>query len=515
MKPVRDLLKHSSVYMIGQVIARMASVVLLPFYTNVFSPADYGVTAILDLMSSLLATVVASGLVTAVTRHHFETEDSAQTDRVWWTGLSMVALVCALTCLPLWLIRHTLADWTLGAEVTQGPWFYTLTILTLCFCVFGMVLDAYLRVLKWSGVFVVISLTRLLINIGLNVWLIVGVGMGVEGLLVGNLIATILQTVVLSTIFVKTRGPFRLDRVIGRHMLRFAVPLVLTAVVTMLMHEADRFFLRIWSSMDVVGVYSLAHKLGFAVNTLCVLPFLSIWTVAIYDIERLPNAPEVFRRIFGWFVSGLGILLLGAALTVHPVLPLLTRSDYGEAVDLVSVILLGLFVFSLSFMFEVPALLKKKTRVLVPAAILGLAVNVGANVLLIPLMGAWGAGWAGVLTYAASSLTILLLCREVMKIDYSWLHLGLTTSGLCLTYVAVRYGCFPHVGIGAQLALSVLVCGLWTVVLFGKDGLEAGMDYLGRRRTMANSTTAISEDTSDVPAEEPLAVSSSSTSAVT
>ena len=49
MKPVRDLLKHSSVYMIGQILTRMTSVLLLPFYTHELSTADYGVVGILDL----------------------------------------------------------------------------------------------------------------------------------------------------------------------------------------------------------------------------------------------------------------------------------------------------------------------------------------------------------------------------------------------------------------------------------------------------------------------------------
>ncbi len=62
----------------------------------------------------------------------------------------------------------------------------------------------------------------------------------------------------------------------------------------MLMHEADRYILRAIVSMDEVGVYSLAHKIGFAVNTLCLMPFISIWHVAVYDIERMEKATTCF-----------------------------------------------------------------------------------------------------------------------------------------------------------------------------------------------------------------------------
>ena len=503
---LRDLLKHSSIYMIGQILSRLASVLLLPFYTHVLTPSDYGVTAILDLTAAILGTLVAGGLVAAVTRYHFDEDDPRHMDAVWWTGLSMVGVICATLCLPMWIGRHTLAELTLGPEIVQGAWFYTLTIVTLCFTVTGMVLEAYLRVMKWSGTFVLISLARLFLNIGLNVWLIVGWRMGVEGLLTGNLLANGLYSAVLFAVFARTRGRFCVDRKIGVEMVRFATPMVVMALATMMMHEADRYFLRIWKDIEAVGVYSLAHKIGFAVNTLCLLPFLSIWNVSIYEIERLPDARQMFAKVFRWFVPGLGILLLGASLTVHPILPLLTPDAYGEGIELVSLVLAGFFVFSLSFMFQVPALLHKKTTLVIPASIAGLLVNVLANRLLIPPFGMWGAGWAGVLTYATYSFMILHACRPVMSIPYPWLWSGLVVTGLSATYVAVRILCFPHMGSGGQVVLSVAVCAVWAMASFGREGLDALVEYLAQRRQTAHVEMehTASEPCAEVATEEEL-----------
>lgn len=481
MKPIKDLLKHSSIYMIGQILTRMASVLLLPFYTHVLTPADYGVTAILDLTAALLSTFIAGGMVSAVTRHHFDADQPDHHDKVWWTGLSMVGSVCTIICLVMFAGRQVLADVTLGPEVTDGAWFYTLAILTLWFTVVGMIIDAYLRVMKWSGTFVAISMGRLLLNIGLNVWLLVPMQMGVEGLLIGNLTATVVHTAVLLLVFVRSRGRYSVDRQIGGQMIHFAAPLVFTALASMAMHEGDRYFLRIWSDLETVGVYSLAHKIGFAVNTLCLLPFISIWHVSIYDIEKLPNAGKLFGQFFGWFTSALGILLLGASLTVHPILPLLTPDAYGSAIDLVSVVLLGFYVFGLSFMFEVPSLLTKKTRLMLPGSIAGVIVNVLANMLLIPLLGPWGAAWAGVLTYLTFSFLIMACCRSVMIIPYQWTRFLTTTAVFCVTYVLMRYQLFPNIGPVMQVVASVAVCALLAAVLFGKVAVEHGLPWLVER----------------------------------
>jgi O-antigen/teichoic acid export membrane protein len=489
--------------MIGQILTRMASVLLLPFYTHVLTPADYGVTAILDLLAALLATFIAGGMISAVTRHHFDGDDTVHQDRVWWTGLSMVGVVCTIIAIPMLLGRQTLADLTLGKDVANGAWFYTLTIFTMWFTVVGMILDAYLRVMKWSGVFVAISLGRLILNVSLNVWLLVSMKMGVEGLLIGNLAATVLHTAVLMAVFIKSRGGFKTDSEVGRQMIRFASPLVITALASMMMHEADRYFLRIWESMEEVGIYSLAHKIGFAINTLCLLPFISIWHVAIYDIERMPDSNQVFGKMFGWFTAGLGILLLGAALVVYPILPMLTPNAYAESIELISVVLLGFYAFGLSFMFEVPSMLSKRTRLMLPGSIAGLVVNVCANMLLIPLIGSWGAAWAGILTYVVYSFTILYYCRKAIKIDYPWTQFAASTTALIATYVGVRYACFPYINAAWQIFLSVAVCAFWAVVLFGREGLELLMERLRHTQQMkaanakpasAESETAIADE---------------------
>jgi len=72
MKPLRDLLKHSSIYAVGQILTRFASVLLLPLYTNCLSPAEYADVGILDTTAAILSLMIGGGMVTAVTRFHFE-----------------------------------------------------------------------------------------------------------------------------------------------------------------------------------------------------------------------------------------------------------------------------------------------------------------------------------------------------------------------------------------------------------------------------------------------------------
>lgn len=471
MKPLRELLKHSSIYAIGQILTRLVSVLLLPLYTNCLSPADFGVVGILDTTAAILALMIGGGMVAAVTRFHFERPSEEDHDRTWWTGLTWVTFASVVVLTPLWLGRQTLVSVTLQS-VPDGDWLYTLTLATILVQLIGQLVDGYLCVLKWSGVFVMISLGRLLLNVCLNVWFLVGMKYGVEGLLLGNLLASVVHTLVLLSVFVCTRGPYQFSFSLAKQLLGFSAPLMVTAFLAMLMHEANRYILVFLVSASDLGVYAFAHKIGFAVNTLCLLPFSSIWQVAIYDINRQKNADEVFTQVFGWFVSCLGVLLLGAALTVHPVLPLLTPDAFGPAIELIAVLLLGLFVYGLQNQFEVPALLAKRTGLLVPGSIAGVITNLTFNALLVPRLGLWGAAWSGVATYAAYSFTTLYLCRKVRPLAYPWRQSLGTAVGLCTSYVAIRFYVFPHLGCTGQLLASTVCCGIWAILLLGKDGIH-------------------------------------------
>ncbi|HIF00069.1 MAG TPA: hypothetical protein EYQ63_24450 [Fuerstia sp.] len=92
MMKTNEFVKHSTIYGIGQVLTRLASILLLPLYTVALTPEQYGVTAILNLGGALLAPLLADGVAKAIVRFHFDDEDPLQCDRVWWTGLAYITV---------------------------------------------------------------------------------------------------------------------------------------------------------------------------------------------------------------------------------------------------------------------------------------------------------------------------------------------------------------------------------------------------------------------------------------
>jgi O-antigen/teichoic acid export membrane protein len=462
----RGIVKHSAVYGLAHVFIRAASFLLLPFYTRYLRPADYGRMAILDLTASLLALLFGSGVAAAASRYHFEARDDAERDRVWWTALTLVVLLVTAIVVPAFLSRDALASATLGPEFARGGFFYALVLPTLWFGTVAEVGNSYVRVRKWSTFFVGLIVSRLTLNVILNVYFLVALRMGIAGILLGNLIVSGLNAAILVSVLATDRGRFVPDLALARSLVWFGGPLAVSSLLVVVMNQADRYLLRLFVPMDQVGIYALAYTIGEGVSTLLLAPFVSIWSVAVYELARHPDAKAIYARVFRYYVELLMLAMLGLSLFARPIMGLMAARDFAAAADLIPVIGLAYVFFSLTKHFEVPALLAKRTVSLLPASFAAAVLNIVLTLALVPLMGTAGAAWATVMTFVIYSFIGLWIYRRIDRYDYPLARCGCTLLGMVVTYVSWRLVGQLTGPNSAQIAVAAVIWVAWAVALF-------------------------------------------------
>src|SRR5262249_3772829 len=220
----------------------------------------------------------------------FDDDTEVHRDRVWWTAVGITAAFTTLIAAPAFALRGSLARLALGAEVANGGYLFALATCSLWVGSMDMTLEQYLRAVKVSKLIVGISIGRLLLNVALNVTFLAGFGLGLAGVLWGNLAAGCASLAVRFLVFVHSRGmPAFVPRLAGEFW-RFGWPLIVTGLLSALMHEADRYYLRAFADLHQLGLYSLAYQIGQGVNTLVLLPFSAIWGVLMFEIAREPKA---------------------------------------------------------------------------------------------------------------------------------------------------------------------------------------------------------------------------------
>jgi O-antigen/teichoic acid export membrane protein len=442
--------------------------VLLPLYARYLQPADYGIIAILDLTVDVLRVFLGRGLTVAVNRYHFDAKDEMEQSRVWWTGFIFLGITVTAIVMSAWCLRSTLAYFTLGPDQRFGEYYYTLVLATLWCGIAGELPATYIRVRKWSMLYVSVALICLFVNIGFNIYFVVIQELGVSGVLIGNFITAVMRMVVLLSIaFLNIPGPYTFQWSLAYKLWHFAWPLIGTSLLALIMHQADRYLLRLFLDLDQVGFYSLAYTAGQGINTLILTPFSAIWGIEIYEIARQPYAKAIYARVFQYFVYSLMLVVFGVSLFIRPLFEVLLPPIYIKSADLVPIICLAYVFFSLHEHFKVPAFITKQTMTLLPAYLSGAILNLMSNLFLIPLWGANGSAWSSVLTFFVFSFTGLWYYRKIDRYNYPMLRCGMVLIGMAASYMVYRLLLSSLFEPLWSLCTAAGVWIVWAIVLLG------------------------------------------------
>src|ERR671934_2065121 len=100
LERLKELLRHSAIYGLGSIVARILAVLLLPLYTRYLTPRDYGAIETLIALSAVLVTILRGGISSAFFRFYFDSREEAHRVRVvrtsfWFTMTSATAGLAA------------------------------------------------------------------------------------------------------------------------------------------------------------------------------------------------------------------------------------------------------------------------------------------------------------------------------------------------------------------------------------------------------------------------------------
>jgi O-antigen/teichoic acid export membrane protein len=96
LEEIKKLLKHGSVYSLGNILNKAVGFLLIPFYTHYLTTADYGTLELLDLSVALIGLLLNMWMNASLVRHYYDYEDSRDRNEVVSTALIATATAAAV-----------------------------------------------------------------------------------------------------------------------------------------------------------------------------------------------------------------------------------------------------------------------------------------------------------------------------------------------------------------------------------------------------------------------------------
>lgn len=411
----KTLFKQTSLYGIFNILGKSAGFLMLPIYTRYLTPEDYGIIEIIEVSASIFELFASAGIAYAVFKFYHKYDDQKRKNSVISTTLTAVLLSHLLLSAIALIFSERLA-----VLIFNDPTYQYFLILVFCRVVltgavhFGV---DYLRVtdrLAWYGFF---FLGRFVLTIAFNIWFLVFLGMGVEAILLGNILGTLLIGLPL-VIFIYAKVGMRFDFALFWPILRYGLPFLGVLIGQFIINAADRFILQHYSGLSEVGIYSLGYRFGFMVNFLIVSPFLLMWETKLFEIEKQENAKEMYARMFTYFLLGLTISAVALSVFSKEVVILMAAPEYYDAAVVIPFIAFAFLFNGLQEFARLGMLLKNKTHIVGTVMVVQCVLSVGLYFLLIPIWGVVGAGTAVLLSYISVFIAYYLYSQSLYKVNY-------------------------------------------------------------------------------------------------
>jgi len=474
MNPLKRLAKETAVYGLSSIVGRLLNYFLVPLYTRIFLPNEYGVVTELYAYASFLMVLLTFGMETTFFRF---SESRDEKERVYSTSLIPV-IVVNLVFVSMGILG---SSW-LAEKLHYGRHAEYLVYFVIIVGLDAITAIPFARLRQQHRAlrFATLKLVTIGVNIVLNLfflllcpWLlkhgfsgisaIYEPAFGVGYVFLANMVASAIGALLLFGDIFRVRVEF--DGSMFREMFRYAMPLLLAGLAGMVNETLDRILLRYLLVvpagvadphgyvMAQIGIYGANYKVSILM-TLFIQTFRYAAEPFFFSHARETDSRQLYSRVMTCFILfGLAIFL-GIMLYLD-VVKYFIGARFYPGIGIVPILLLANLCLGVIFNLSIWYKLNNMTRFGAYITIFGALVTIAANCVLIPLMGYAGAAWATFICYFLMMLLSYFWGQRYFYIEYD--------LGKIAGYVALAFALYgvstvwSFSSLGATLAMNSLL----------------------------------------------------------
>lgn len=486
---VRRISRQLLAYGTADVMVLAVNFLLLPIYTRVLSPREYGALALLLVGEGVLKIVNRWGLDTSFLRFYYgyPTDDRKKT--LAGTIAGFLALANGVIALLLVAAASPLTRLLIGSTEFTGT--FRLLVLNGFASTFLFLPLNLLRIQERSRLFAALTFLRSFGTVLIRLALVVGLRMGLFGIVLADVVVTAALLVALSGTL-RRMIALRFSSTILRDLLDFGFPQVPYGLLSQVMGMADRFVLSIYMPLREVGVYLIGSTVAGVIKFYPVA-FEAAWMPFAYDSLRRRDAAALFARMGTYAFAVLALLTVALAGLAPAIIQAALPATYHGAAPIVPLLVLGMAVQSLSWFLVTSLNVAKQTRVYPLVTAIGAGASIAANLILIPRFGMRGAAYALISSQLLAAAVTAYFAQRAYRIPYELPRLAKTVGVSALTYVAMMLvaSASPWTTLALRAALVLMFpAGLFVLRFFSPH-------ELGEIRRLVESQTiaAVPTDT--------------------
>ena len=437
---LKELTKDTAIYGISTMVGRFLNFILVPFFTNIFAPSEYGIIQLIYAYVAILNIVFIYGLDSAYLK--FASFKDIGDDKDNFSTPYIAVFLASL----LFSLLIAFNSENIG-EALNIPYDYSYLIyiaVVILFIDANVVIPFLkLRLDRKAKSFSLYKILNISVNIILNLYLILVLSWGIEAILISNLVASVVSMLLVFPTIIKNMK-FKFHSLLFKRMLKFGLPFLPAGFAVMLVQVIDVPILEKLTDLKTVGIYKANYKLGIFMM-LFVNMFQYAWQPFFLQNAKDPSAREMFSKVLTYFTLVGSIILVILSLFINDFAQIrisgysLIGSQYWSGLSIVPIILLAYIINGMYAIFSAGIYIEEKSIYVPKITGLGALINVAANFILIPIFNMTGAALATLLSYFVMALGYYYVTQKFYKVKYELKRIGNIFTAVFLVGILFYY----------------------------------------------------------------------------
>lgn len=446
----KQLAKNTLIFTFFTVLRKIVGIILIPIYTALLSPEDYGqigvLTSVVTFMTIFFGLSVRSAMVRLY--HKYKNDNAERIPYIWGNSI-IIYLVFSIFLFGIIILSRSFIE----SIIIRNIDFFPLTLTAFVSAFFGVMFENYQSILiaqmkaKQHGIQ---NFSYFLINLGLTLFFIIWLRMGIYGVIYATAITNLLFFLYASWQIVRVAKVNRESR-IYKEILSYSLPLLPHNLSSWTAAMIDRFFLSNIAGFALTGLYHLGSRYASLFNVVrdSFSRAYSPWFFSMMDQGKTGEEKVIqVASVIMLIISPLGLFIT----FISPVvLKLFTPPEYFEAYKVIPLLVFTV-VFQFIYIFVAGPLYLRKTGVFSIISVGGACLNVVLNVILIPRYGMIGAGTATLIEQFLKCIFYAIIGYKYEGVKFNWIHLFVVPVIFFLISLTVYF--FDTITIEISMILS-------------------------------------------------------------
>jgi O-antigen/teichoic acid export membrane protein len=473
MNYLKRIAGHTAIYGLSSVVPRLLNYLLVPLHTRVFMQEEYGVVTEMYAYLAVLIVLLTYGMETGFFRFSSQDKDS---DVTYSTAFISLLFSSSVFILFTSLFSKSIVGFI---GYPNNPEYVVLMAAIIGLDAFSTIPFAKLRLLNRPYTFALIKILGVALNVAFNFFFLVicprfeifetiGVynpSFGINYIFVSNLIGTVVSTLIIFFIPGLLPTTFSFSRL--EILFVYSFPLLISGLGGSSNEFFDRIFLKYLANPETnplyqLGIYGANAKLAVLMTLFIQMYRYAVEPFIFSNIDD-KDSPDKYANLTKYFLAFALLIFMGVGLFTE-IFQVLIGKGFREGIDVVPILLLSNLFLGLYINFSIWFKVTNRTWQGIVYTFIGAFVTVTLYILLIPIIGYYGAAIAKLICYVTMSIVCYYGGQKHYPVPYQVRKFLIFIFSAILLFLIGYFVNIPNYPLSFVFRLGLILTFIFVVV---------------------------------------------------